>query len=130
MFWKCQKCFRVDGYSGIDWDSWAWKTGFPRNTFRTPRKARPLNWLWNWRRLKKGEHDIRAQWRSLLITFTERKLSVKKDKLIAISAIAESFATALGGDYLTRLWRKYLLCDLLWQTKDPGHRFTMWRSPS
>jgi hypothetical protein len=130
VFWKCQTCFRVDGYSGIDWDSWAWKTGFPRNTFKTSGKAGLLGWLWNWRRSEKEMHDLRAQWRSLLITFTERKLSVEKDKLIAISAIAESFAEALDSDYLAGLWRKYLLWDLLWRIEGPGQRVTTWRSPS
>lgn len=135
VFWKCQTCFRVDGYTGIDWVDWAWKAGFPRYTFKPP-IWKPLERLWNWnfwkRPSQKEAHELRARWNSLVITFTERKLSVEQDKLVAIAAIAESFSSALGSKYLAGLWSKYLIYDLLWLLKEEtsGQRAKTWRSPS
>jgi hypothetical protein len=66
----------------------------------------------------------RQIWESIVHNYTQRGLSLDKDKLPAISAIAETLSPLLGGGYLAGLWRQHLERDLLWCAEGGDGRFT------
>ncbi|KAE9373668.1 HET-domain-containing protein, partial [Stipitochalara longipes BDJ] len=59
-------------------------------------------------------------WRYILQNYTNRELTKETDKLVAISAIAETFGLQSASDYLAGLWRQNLIGDLLWAV-DPDN---------
>ncbi|KAI1384774.1 uncharacterized protein F4822DRAFT_373069 [Hypoxylon trugodes] len=67
--------------------------------------------------------DLHMRWRQDIVGFyTRRKLTRSSDKIIALSAIAESFQTKLKSKYLVGLWEQDLILDMLWSAGDPGLR--------
>jgi hypothetical protein len=58
------------------------------------------------------------RFRSMVEAYSKRKLSNLSDKLPAISALAEIFASHIQGDYLAGLWRRYLVYDLMWWVEE------------
>lgn len=56
-----------------------------------------------------------STWRDMVYHYTERSLSIKTDRILAICAIAERYSTAIPGPYLAGLWYASLPADLLWQ---------------
>lgn len=64
---------------------------------------------------------IIAQWRLLVDMYSDCELTVRTDKLVAISAIARRMATYLGdGSYVTGMWRQSLEHSLLWMKLSPA----------
>jgi hypothetical protein len=51
---------------------------------------------------------------SMVEVYSKRKLTKEDDKLPAISALAETFASHIQSDYLAGLWKRYLVYDLMW----------------
>ncbi|KAN0089032.1 Heterokaryon incompatibility protein (HET) domain containing protein [Hyaloscypha variabilis] len=81
------------------------------------------------------------KWSYIVREYTERELSIPDDKLLAISALAQYFATLFsssGGElkYLAGLWKfadnKQFRGQLLWSVKDPSisRRPRTYRAPS
>lgn len=54
------------------------------------------------------------EWWSLFIDYSRRKLTVKTDKMAAISGIAKEFEELLNDQYVAGLWRSSLPHSLLW----------------
>lgn len=60
----------------------------------------------------------RELWLLLVEDYSQRKMKFASDKLVAISAIAQSMAEELGEEYLAGLWLQDLLVDLQWAVND------------
>jgi hypothetical protein len=76
-----------------------------------------------------NNYDI---WYKAVEEYTRRDLTVKSDKLPAISALAQVFKDSTGDQYLAGLWSGDLLRGLLWSTY-PTLSLTkppVWRAPS
>jgi hypothetical protein len=58
------------------------------------------------------------RFRSMVEAYSTRKLTKQSDKLPAISALAETYASHIQCDYLAGLWRRYLVYDLMWWVED------------
>lgn len=86
-------------------------------------------------------------WARLVETYSRMNLTMDKDKLIALSGIAEVMSTTVLGSkeapaqYVSGLWRKYLESQLLWRVEptfirhnrtfqQPGRRPQEFRAPS
>jgi len=65
-----------------------------------------------------GVETIRSSWYQLLADYTERELTFKSDRLLAISGVAQKVGSLLGGQdvYITGVWKNYLCHDLSWTT--------------
>jgi hypothetical protein len=57
---------------------------------------------------------VAVDWYTLLWHYTHRNLTVKSDRLLAISGIVQEFSKASGEEYLAGLWKTLLPDDLLW----------------
>lgn len=86
-------------------------------------------------------------WARVVETYSKMNLTVEKDKLIALSGIAQLMSTNVFGSkeeparYVAGLWRKYLESQLLWRVEpifirhnrtfqQPGRRAQEFRAPS
>ena len=72
------------------------------------------------------------QWDEIVSAYTKCGLTKEKDKLIAISGIADCFEEKMKDDYLAGLWRSVLPYQLLWRVEDPAstRRPEEYRAPS
>ncbi|KAH9887696.1 heterokaryon incompatibility protein-domain-containing protein [Cubamyces lactineus] len=74
---------------------------------------------------------VRQMWSKIVREYTRRSLSYSSDKLVACAALAETFAYALGSEYVAGLWGDgCILHDLLWQVSSWSPRPTAYRAPS
>ncbi|KAK7990703.1 HET-domain-containing protein [Apiospora arundinis] len=55
-------------------------------------------------------------WQELIISYAERVISFHRDRLPAVSSIAQAFAKVLKDDYICGHWRSNLHADLLWKS--------------
>ena len=61
-------------------------------------------------------------WKTAVGNYSGRALTLKTDRLPAISAVASIVAEATGDRYLAGLWRGDLLAGLAWRgSREPGH---------
>lgn len=58
--------------------------------------------------------DRKDLWVNICRTYTQRKLTVASDKLVALSAVASRFQSKYGDTYLAGLWKENLIPSLLW----------------
>ncbi|KAL9627661.1 MAG: hypothetical protein Q9164_007535, partial [Protoblastenia rupestris] len=56
-----------------------------------------------------------TQWHQIISNYTSRAMSVKTDRILAISGIAERFNVAHPGQYIAGLWLPHLPGGLLWK---------------
>ena len=124
MVWRCQKGYKPDSITPSDHSQarsegkgeceiWAETCGYhfmPLKTFDgipTPRAPGV------------GEAFTRSEglysaWHGILQNQTGRLLTVESDRLPAISAIAQVFASAFKSAYYAGLWGRFLVHDLMW----------------
>ncbi|KAK0729600.1 heterokaryon incompatibility protein-domain-containing protein [Lasiosphaeris hirsuta] len=71
-------------------------------------------------------------WRALVNEYGRRSLTVANDKFPAMSGLARSFASAVGGDseYVAGIWRGDLVRGMLWATAHDVSSPPAWRAPS
>ena len=93
-------------------------------------------------RLPKFEHQhifhrdrkpISEIWHTIVTLYTGAQLTFAKDKMVAISGIAQKAFEENGDQYLAGLWRKDIELQLLWCQQSPGRRLlsgTEYRAPS
>lgn len=70
----------------------------------------------DWLRLLKFNPDLTNYdlWSNIVLEYTRCDLTVKSDKLVALSGIANMMRKKMGDDeYLAGLWRKWLPYQLL-----------------
>jgi hypothetical protein len=65
-----------------------------------------------------------AGWAPLVMDYSAREITMAKDKLVAIGALARRYHMATGDQYLAGLWKSSLHTDLLWTRGD--HIFTVY----
>jgi len=66
-----------------------------------------------------SEEELRERWRTMLLNYSERSITVPSDKFVALASIAELFQSSLKDQYIAGLWRRTLLYDLLWKVWPP-----------
>jgi Heterokaryon incompatibility protein (HET) len=54
-------------------------------------------------------------WKRIVERYSTTRLTLAKDKLIALAGIAEIMATRISGLYVAGLWERYLASQLLWR---------------
>ncbi|KAJ4423588.1 hypothetical protein N0V82_001754 [Gnomoniopsis sp. IMI 355080] len=62
--------------------------------------------------------DYLQEWSSLFTKYSRRELTVKTDKMVAISGIAREFEKLLNDQYVAGLWRSSLPEALLWHNEN------------
>jgi hypothetical protein len=65
-----------------------------------------------------------SKWGPLVMDYSAREITMAKDKLVAIGALARRYHMVTGDQYLAGLWKSSLHVDLLWSRGD--HIFTMY----
>ncbi|KAM3081916.1 hypothetical protein ACMFMG_004379 [Clarireedia jacksonii] len=68
-----------------------------------------------------GRTEYLREWWSLFIDYSRRKLTVKTDKMVAISGIAKEFGLLLNDQYVAGLWESSLPHSLLWRHENQPH---------
>ncbi|KAI2467007.1 HET-domain-containing protein [Annulohypoxylon bovei var. microspora] len=58
--------------------------------------------------------DLIGLWNNIVWQYSQRGLTVRSDKLVAISSVASRFQSKYGGTYLAGLWKEDLIHGLLW----------------
>ncbi|KAI2471527.1 hypothetical protein F4781DRAFT_440170 [Annulohypoxylon bovei var. microspora] len=121
MRWVCASSGRKDGYC----DGWKREDQaddcahvlyiyreLQRDLEEMALRGLSAEWIADW---------IRSIWEILVIQYTPRKLSVLMDRSLAISGIAQVFASHLKDDYLAGLWKSTLPTLLCWHVDFDGH---------
>lgn len=62
-----------------------------------------------------------VEWWSLFIDYSRRNLTVKTDKMAAISGVAKEFERLLNDQYVAGLWKSSLPHSLLWHHENQPH---------
>jgi hypothetical protein len=84
-----------------------------------------------WAYVNDAGNELYELWRSIVISYSQGRLTHDSDKLIAIYGVAKNIAQRFGGDYLAGLWRENLIEQLLWFVSEaPEHRPSAYRAPS
>jgi hypothetical protein len=65
-------------------------------------------------KLRTGSIGAHWQWWQLVLSYTQRGLTMGSDRLPAISAIAERYEEILADKYVAGLWRSKILADIGW----------------
>ncbi|KAL1603655.1 hypothetical protein SLS60_005243 [Paraconiothyrium brasiliense] len=64
---------------------------------------------------KLGTYEL---WKYVVEVYSRTNLTFARDKLIALSGIAEQFSRATKCDYVAGMWREHLESQLLWQVNE------------
>ncbi|KAL1614108.1 hypothetical protein SLS56_012189, partial [Neofusicoccum ribis] len=59
-------------------------------------------------------HEI---WKRIVESYSKTKLTMSRDKLIALSGIARMFSESTGARYVAGMWEQYLESQLLWRVE-------------
>ncbi|KAK3953696.1 HET-domain-containing protein [Pseudoneurospora amorphoporcata] len=62
----------------------------------------------------KSVQAVHDRWRSIVLDYTARRLTDVRDKLPAISGLAQVFQRVLQSPYIAGIWKNQLPWDLLW----------------
>ncbi|KAG4259317.1 hypothetical protein FPRO03_12993 [Fusarium proliferatum] len=92
----------------------------------------------NWQYKLPSPDSWEADWKQVVCLYSQRKLTMKTDKLPAIAGIAEYFsnivaAASIDSCYLAGLWRTNIIFGLCWQIdarKDFQRREGQYRAPT
>jgi hypothetical protein len=71
-----------------------------------------------------------AIWANIVGEYSSCKLTLVRDRLVAISGLARLFEAELDDEYIYGLWRRNLESQLLWTAADPCQRITPCLAPS
>ena len=78
--------------------------------------------------------SVYKRWYRVVEHYSTRKMTMATDKLPALSGLASLVANQTGDQYLAGLWRRDLVCGLLWYANRSDMprlvRPSMWRAPS
>jgi hypothetical protein len=70
-----------------------------------------------------GSGSIIEEWRNVLESYAARKLTVSKDRILAMSDIADRYGALFQDIYLAVLWKFAFPFELLWIRKASRARF-------
>ena len=123
MIWECRSCHIAESAPSL------------------PQNGAP--WLENLVKTLRGvelsQSALMDLWPRLVEEYTQRKLTLDKDKFPALSGLARYIATrtqdSTSEDYIAGMWHESLKTDLLWEPSwdDPDHlpkRPAEWRAPT
>jgi hypothetical protein len=63
--------------------------------------------------------DALHKWHTYVHVYSACHLTMNRDKLVAISAIAKELKPKVDREYLAELWKRYLIYKLLWKGDSP-----------
>ncbi len=69
-------------------------------------------------------HLTLQHWLRIVTSYSTRKSSLSRDKLVAISALAVSYADVFGPKYLAGIWARSAVQQLCWRSPDRRRFFT------
>ncbi|KAF2442212.1 HET-domain-containing protein [Karstenula rhodostoma CBS 690.94] len=64
---------------------------------------------------KLGTYEL---WKCMVEVYSRTRLTVSRDKLIALSGIAQKFSETTQCEYVAGMWREHLESQLLWQVNE------------
>ena len=81
-----------------------------------------------------AQKEFRKLWTGIVKMFTERDLTVRSDRLIALAGVAEVMGQALNDEYCAGLWQRNLAVELYWyppagrglKPRPSGYRAPSW----
>ena len=77
-----------------------------------------------------NEYYIARVWRGVVALYADLYMTVKSDKLPALSGLARQMTEVRNSRYLAGLWEHSLNEDLIWEAGPKGTRLPAWRAPS
>jgi Heterokaryon incompatibility protein (HET) len=77
-----------------------------------------------------AQKNLIETWENLIGVYTSRKLSNTEDRSLAISGIAEKFASAFSDNYICGLWKLTFPWAILWRVLTPRRRPQSFQGPS
>ena len=123
MVWECRGCHIAEFAPSLPQNGAPWLEGLVKTL----------------RGVRLSQSALMDYWPRLVEEYTQRKLTVGKDKLPALSGLARDIATRTDNssseDYIAGMWSESLKTDLLWESSwdDPDHlpkRPSEWRAPT
>jgi hypothetical protein len=64
--------------------------------------------------------SVAHKWISIVMQYSDKHVTFRRDKLIALSGIAHLFAAKFGTTYLAGMWKEELLIQLTWFAREPS----------
>jgi Heterokaryon incompatibility protein (HET) len=137
IYWECCQSAASSFRSGTSIYNLAW----PQDFHKSDGFGRQNPKMWkhvlskHYEAYKSGEgtlNQLSTYWDANVMNYAATELTKESDKLVALSGLAKSFQNILQDDYLAGLWRRTLMYDLLWRTRDTAStsRPLEYRSPS
>jgi hypothetical protein len=68
------------------------------------------------------KHFVGSMWPEVVELYSRCKLTYSKDKMVAISSLAQHIVSQTNPKYIVGLWRKGLESQLCWRRRDPRRR--------
>lgn len=107
LFWDCREHCRDEfNVSTVMYGETTAKGRLSELVLQRDSKTQPIN--------AELKLQIWALWHEVLREYTDANLSVKTDRVIAISGIISAIERATGWRNISGLWEPFLLCELLW----------------
>jgi hypothetical protein len=119
VFWECRELYASEEYT----------FGLPQGMTRSEPSLKSFGEVV----ARPVPGDIYRLWTKIVNHYSHCKLTVEKDKLVAISAIAKILQPLLDDVYIAGLWKKQLLEQLLWYNIDESGKIPLpkcYRAPS
>ncbi|KAF7175044.1 hypothetical protein CNMCM7691_005512 [Aspergillus felis] len=119
MIWKCQSGFLPDvparardRYGKSPWDFWFTLCDYTVVSLQELDGASTPDGPQTGKRF--NIPDIYREWRKIAQKYASKGLTEERDRLPAISAVAQKFAARFKTEYYAGLWGKFLVYDLMW----------------
>lgn len=108
IFWECNRHIACEALPDGVWDE---------AEYRKP--------------LVNGSHKV-GDWQSIVEAYSYAKLTFSKDKLVAISGLAQLVHSTSKDQYVAGLWKRDLIRQLLWRVNEPrtSQKYTDYIAPS
>jgi hypothetical protein len=131
LFWECREKAACERYPDLDLSVvFKSQAAFKKLLDYTKYMAKASTQLLDQEELA----TCYAIWDSLVEHYTNTLLTEPKDKLVAISGIANHFASTLKDTYIVGMWRQRLESQLLWRRSAAGDkigsRSKIYRAPT
>lgn len=73
---------------------------------------------------------VQDEWQAIAQDYSERKLSMSSDNLLALAGIAATIAKRSGFRYIAGLWQETVEVDLVWRVSGLKHVRPTYRAPT
>lgn len=118
LLWECRECTASEDEPDFKSKTENAKLAAHLSTFRVLDDKS----LYTISSSKAGVKKQTSKWEAIVEAYSERSLSVKEDKLPAISGIAAIIGDWQNDEYLAGIWRRDLLKGLSWFPKRPWEK--------